>query len=66
MKEDFKFENIDFLCYFASKGRHVTHEVGVVCGALYNCVVRIGHLYGWKEQSNNSLHNTSTVKVRMG
>ena len=44
----------------------MTHEVGVVCGALCNCVVRIGNLYGWKECSNNFLHNNSTIKVRMG
>ena len=57
---------IEFHIYFSSKGRHVTHEVGVVCGALCNCVVRIGHLYGWKEHNNSLLHNNSTIKVRMG
>ena len=30
MKRKFlKFENIDFLAFFSSKGRCVTHEVGV-------------------------------------
>ena len=61
-----KFKNIDFLCYFSSKGRCVTHKVGVAHGALLNCIFRIGNLYGWKEHSNNLLHNNSTIKVRMG
>ena len=48
MKRKFlKFENIDFL-NFSSKGRHVTHEVGVHRD-LCNCVVTICNLYGWKE-----------------
>ena len=65
MKRKFlKFENIDFLTYFSS--RHVTYEVGVAHGALCNCVVRIGNLYGWKECSNNFLHNNSTMKVILG
>ena len=35
MKRTFlKFENIDFLAYFSSKGRHVTCEVGVALRAL--------------------------------
>ena len=45
---------------------HVTQELGVVCGALCNCVVRIGHLYSWKEHSDILLHNNSTIKVIMG
>ena len=60
------FENIDFLTYFSSTGRHVTHEVGVAGRALYNCVVGIGNLYDWKECSDNFLHNNSTMKVGMG
>ena len=44
----------------------LTQELGVVCGALCNCVVRIGHLYSWKEHSDILLHNNSTIKVRMG
>ena len=67
MKRKFlKFENIDFLTYFSSKGRHVTHEVGVAHRVLCNCVVRICNLYGWKEYSNNLIHINSTIKVRMG
>ena len=62
----FKFQNIDFLAYFSSKGRHVTHEVGVAHGALHNYIVRIGNLYCWKECTDNFLHNNSTIKVRMG
>ena len=42
MKRKFlKFENIDFLAFFSSKGRCVTHEVGVANRTLCNCVVRI-------------------------
>ena len=67
MKRKFlKFQNIDFVTYFSSKGRLVTHEVGVAHRALCNCIVRIGNLYGWKEGSNNFLHNNSAIKVRMG
>ena len=66
MKRKFiKCENIDFLTYFSSKGRHVKHEVGVAYGTLCNCVVRIGNLYGWKECNNNLLHNNSNIKTRM-
>ena len=61
----FKFDNTDFLPNFSSKGRHVTHEVGVACRTLCNCVVRIGNLYDCKECSNNLLHNKWTIKVRM-
>ena len=67
MKRKFlKFENIDFLTYFSSKGRHVTHEVGVAHRDLCNCVVTICNLYGWKEYSNNLIHINSTIKIRMG
>ena len=65
-RKSLKFENINFLVYFSSKGRHMTHDTGVAHRALCNCVVRIGHLYGWKECSDNFLHNNSTIKVRMG
>ena len=62
MKRNFsQFENTDFL-----KGRCATHEIGAPCTALHNCVVRIPNLYGWKECSNNLLHNDSTIKVRTG
>ena len=70
MKRKFlKFENIDFLAFFSSKGRCVTHEVGVANRALCNCVVRICNLYGWKEHSNNSIlnnliHINSNIEVR--
>ena len=57
----FKFENIDSLAYFSIKGRHVTHEAGIAHRALWICVVRIGNLYGWKECSDNFLHNNSTI-----
>ena len=54
MKRKFlKFENIDFLTYFSSKHRHMTHEVGVACRDLCNCVVRIVNLYGWKGHGDN-------------
>ena len=67
MKRKFlKFENIDFLTYFSSKGRCVTHEVGEANRVLCNCVVRICNLYGWKEHSNNLIHINSTIEVRMG
>ena len=67
MKSKFlKFENTDFLTYFSSKGRHVTHEVGVAHRALHNCVFRTCNLYGWKECNDNLLHNNSTIKVRWG
>ena len=49
-----------------SKGRHVTHEVGVAHRDLCNCVVTICNLYGWKEYSNNLILINSTIKVRMG
>ena len=56
-----------FSTYFSSKGGHVTHEVGVVHVEPYATeMVRIGNLYGWKECSNNFLHNNSTTKFRMG
>ena len=61
-----KFENIDFLTYFSSKGRHVTHEVRVPHRALHKCVVGIGNLYGWKGHRDNFLHNNSTLKDGMG
>ena len=44
----------------------VTHKIGVAHRALFNCVVRIGNLYGWEECTDNFLHNNSTMKVRMG
>ena len=62
MKRNFsQFENTDFLAYFPSNGRCATHEIGVPCTALHNSVVRIPNLYGWKECSNNLLHNDSTI-----
>ena len=60
-----KFENIEFLTYFSSKGRHARHEIGVAHRVPYKCVVRIGNLYGWKENNNSLLHNNSTMKVRI-
>ena len=56
------YENIDFLIYFSSKGRHVTHEVQVD----HRPYAKIGHLDSWKECSNNLLNTNSTIKVRMG
>ena len=67
MKRKFlKFENTDFLTYFSSKGRCVTHEAGVANRTLCNCVVRICDLYGRREHSNNLIDINSTIEVRMG
>ena len=48
---------VKYLSYFLNKGRHVTPTFRVVFGGNCNCVVRIGHLWGWEAHSNILLHN---------
>ena len=67
MKRKFlKFENIDFLTYFSSKHRHMTHEVGVACRTLCNCVIRIGIYIAGKNVATICLIITQLLKLEWG
>ena len=48
---------VKYLGYFLNKGRHVTPTFRIVFQGQCNCVVRIGHLWGWEACSDILLHN---------
>ena len=52
-----KVQKLNFLTYFSSEGRHVTHQVNVPHQAQYNGDVRIANLYDWKDNGDVLPHN---------
>ena len=59
-----KVQNLNFLTYFWSKGRHVKHQVNVPLWALWNGNGKITSSYGWKGHSDVLPHNIWRIEGR--